>query len=236
MKKIILIFSALLSISTFGQGFIKSVDSEDLGLILGKPCTITLASGEKETGTLSSAMFLNGYLDKITLKKENKEKLKLEPEDIKRIEIKASKLVKLAMIMESTSSIKEMTHTNFDEIVNREYIIFETAELHNKDGKLRLMQLLNPGFDSKIKVFVNPNANETAGLSLNGAKITGGMTRSYLFLVDGNQTVIVRKVNYEKNFAELYKGCPQMLQTFEGERIKWDDIAGHVFAYDQSCN
>lgn len=235
MKYLSLIAALLLSFSAFSQGFITPVDSDNMSLILNKPCIITLASGEEVTGKLSSAMFLNGYLDKITLKKENKEKLKLKPEDITRLAIKASKLLKLSMIMEAGSSIKEMTHTNFDEIVNREYIIFETAERHTKAGKPRLMQLLNPGFDSQIKVFVNPNANETAGISLGGNKITGGMVRSYLFLKDGTKTIIVRKSNYKEDFLELYQNCPEMLSVFEGEKIKWDDVAGHVFAYDQSC-
>ncbi|TFG43490.1 MAG: hypothetical protein E4H43_01650, partial [Bacteroidia bacterium] len=26
-----------------------------------------------------------------------------------------------------------------------------------------------------------------------------------------------------------------MLSTFQGEKIKWDDLALHVFAYDQAC-
>lgn len=235
MKYLPLIAALLLSTSVFSQGFIRPLGSDNMALILNKPCIITLANGEEVTGKLKSAVFLNGYLDKVTLKKANKEKLKLKPADITRLAIKASKLVKLSMIMESASSIKEMTHTNFDEIVNREYIIFETAGRHTKAGKLRLMQLLNPGFDSQIKVFVNPNANKTAGISLGGNRITGGMVRSYLFLKDGTKTIIVRKSNYKKDFLELYQNCPKMLSVFEGNKIKWDDVAGHVFAYDQAC-
>ncbi len=139
------------------------------------------------------------------------------------------------MIAESTTSIKELTKTNFEEIVNREYIIFETAMRSNKAGKLRLMQLLNPGFDSQIKVFANPNANETSGFSVSGVKLSGGAKRSYLFLENSKKTIIVRKSNYKKNFEELYKNCPKMLTVFSGDKIKWDDIAGHVFIYDQSC-
>jgi len=37
------------------------------------------------------------------------------------------------------------------------------------------------------------------------------------------------------NHQGFYSDCPQMLSTFQGEKIKWDDIALHVFAYDQAC-
>ena len=235
MKYLVVLLSIMLSASAFSQGFIKEIDNDNLSLILAKPCVVTLVSGEEVSGTLRGAVIINGYLDRITLKKENGEKLKLKPVDISRLVVKASRLAKLSMIAESTISIKELTKTNFEEIVNREYIIFETAMRSNKAGKLRLMQLLNPGFDSQIKVFANPNANETGGFSVSGVKLTGGAKRSFLFLEHGNKTIIVRKSNYKKNFDELYQNCPKMLAVFSGEKVKWDDVAGHVFTYDQSC-
>lgn len=235
MKHLIVLFSILISASTFSQGFIKEIDSDNLSLILAKPCVVTLVSGEEVKGSLRGAVIINGYLDRITVKKENGEKLKLKPADISRLIVKASRLAKLTMIADASVSIKELTKANFDEIVNREYIIFETAMRSNKAGKLRLMQLLNPGFDTKIKVFANPNANETGGLSVSGVKLTGGAKRSYLFLENGTKTIIVRKSNYKKNFEELYQNCPKMLAVFSGEKVKWDDVAGHVFAFERSC-
>ncbi len=235
MKHFFILLSIIISIPVFSQGFIKGIDGDDLGLIFARPCVITLVSGDEVTGKLSGAVIINGYLDKIVLKKDNGEKLKLKPEDITRLAIKASKLAKLTMIAESMSSIKEITKTDFDEIVNREYIIFETAMRSNNAGKLRLMQLLNPGFDSQIKVFADPNAKETQGIGIQGIKFTGGEDKSYLFVENGDKAILVKKRTYKKDFQELYQNCPMMLKVFEGEKIKWDDAAGHVFVYDQSC-
>jgi hypothetical protein len=235
MKNLFASLLTLLSTLAIGQGFITEIEQNDLSTLFGNPCVVALATGEQIEGKLSGASIVNGYLNNITVKLENGEKSKFKPEDVARLSVKASKLAKLAMIVESTSSIKELTSTNFDEIVNREYIIFETAMRHNKASKLRLMQLLNPGFDSQIKVFADPNAKETRGIGVQGIKLTGGVDKSYLFVQNDQKAVLVKKGSYRKNFDELYGNCPKMLQVFAGEKIKWNDVAGHVFAYDQVC-
>jgi hypothetical protein len=236
MKHIILFMLVTITSTALAQGFITPLEADDLPIVTnGKECIVKLASGEEVTGKFLGGTMINGYLSNFNIRLENGEKAKFKPEDVARLSIKASKLAKLAMIAESTSSIKEMTNTNFDEIVNREYIVFETAMRHNKASKVRLMQLLNPGFDSQIKVFADPNAKETKGVGVGGIKLTGGVDKSYLFVQNDEKAVLVKKGSYKKNFDELYAQCPAMLQAFDGEKIKWADVAGHVFAYDQVC-
>jgi hypothetical protein len=150
--------------------------------------------------------------------------------------VKATKLAKLSMLNESSTSIRELVNTDFDQIVNREYIIFEHALRATKKDKAAMMQLLNPGFDSKIKVFDDPDANETAGLNVNGVQVSGGQERSYLFVKNDEKAVMVRRGSYRKNFEELYGDCPVMIQSFEGDKIKFQDLASHVFVYDQLCS
>lgn len=235
MKNVMVLLIIVCSATAYSQGFIAGIDKDNLGVLFGRPATATLASGKEVTGKLSGGTIINGYLDKIVIKQENGEKLKLKPEDVTRLSVKASKLAKLSMMAESTASIKKMTNANFDEITNREYIIFETAMRSNSAEKLRLMQLLNPGFDSKIKVFADPNAKETAGIGIGGIKLTGGEDKSYLFVQNDEKAVRVKKGSYKRNFEEIYQSCSQMLEIFEGEKTKWNDVAGHVFAFDQAC-
>lgn len=49
------------------------------------------------------------------------------------------------------------------------------------------------------------------------------------------KAILVKKGSYRKQFEEIYKDCPAMLKHFEGDKIMWDDLAGHVFAYDSAC-
>jgi hypothetical protein len=220
---------------SFGQGFIEPFDTDNLSLLLRKPCIATLESGEEIHGEFLGGALLNGYLGKINIKTSDGEKAKFKPEDIVLLKVKATGLAKMTMMAESASSIKEIVHADFEEIINREYIIFETALKASKKDKARLMQLLNPGFDDKIKVYANPEANETSGVGIPGVRLTGGEDKSYLFVKGGEKAVKVRKGSYRKNFEELYNDCHQMLTAFGDEKIKWGDVAGHVFFYNEVC-
>jgi hypothetical protein len=219
---------------TFSQGFVAAIEDEGLSTLYGNACILKLKSGEEITGKFVGGVYIKDGLSKIAIKLENGEKAKFVPEQVISLKIKASKLMKLFMVSEASSSIKEMFHSDFNEIVNRDYIIFETALTAKKTDTYRLLQLINPGFDSKIKVFAEPSA-KTGGLSVGGVQLTGGQDRAYLFVKGGDKAIMVKKGSYSKNFEELYADCPQMVSAFQGEKIKWDDVALHVFTYDQLC-
>jgi hypothetical protein len=61
------------------------------------------------------------------------------------------------------------------------------------------------------------------------------LNRSYLFVKGNEKAVIVRRGSYRKNFDELYGDCPKMLEAFAGEKVKFEDVAAHVFLYDRRC-
>ena len=218
-----------------GQALIASLEESDFLTLINRPTKVLLASGEELTGKFGSGVLKFGYLDKITLKKDNGEKISLKPEDVVRLSIQASKMAKVSMMVSSAPSILAATKRDFNEIKNREYIIFETAMRSNKKGTLRLMQLLNPGFDSKIKVFADPNAMTSSTLAVKGVQLAGGEDKSFLMVQNDSKAVVVRKATYAKNFEELYKACPEMVKNFSGSKVKWEDMAGHVFAFDQIC-
>ncbi|HEY0740298.1 MAG TPA: hypothetical protein VGD40_02515 [Chryseosolibacter sp.] len=210
------------------------IKAEDFGKLLGSHCIAKLLSGEEVAGTLSAGSINNGYLGKITIKKEDGTKLKLSPDQLSSLKVKAGKAAKWTMMSESANSIQALTKADFQKIQNQEYIFFETTT-RVKSEKQNLMQLLNPDFDSKIKVFPDPKAKQTKGIGLGGVQLTGGDDKSYLFVKNGEATELVKKGSYKKNFDDLYSDCPEMIKAFTGEKIKWSDVAGHVYAYDNLC-
>ena len=233
MKKIcIILFTALMSIGSYGQGFIVPI--ENPYYLKGNLCFIKLLSGEDIQATYKGGSYSSNGFSKITIERENGVEEKYEASQVSSLKIKLSELAKMEMIFESSSSITEMAKSNYDEILNREYVIFESAHKAKDESDHRLMQLLNPGFDSKIKVFAEPG-KKTGGLEAGGVQITGGDARAYLFVKGDGKSVEVKKGGYDKNFALLYADCPEMLSRFEGEKINWDDVALHVFYYDQVC-
>jgi hypothetical protein len=131
--------------------------------------------------------------------------------------VKVTGLVKFELIAESTETVKKLTKANFEEISNREYIIYQQARLPGKKTKYVLLQLLNPGFDSKIKVFQDPWAAETQGLTFSDAQLTGEEDKSYFFVKTGGQAFKVKKGTYKKEFKAIFAIAPR---SWKGTKAK----------------
>lgn len=226
----LLVFIA--SSQSFGQSFISAVSEFQAG----NGCVMELVDGTIVNGKVSSATIAFGYLSSLTVKDEAGVKHKHKAEEIKEFKMKMGFLAKMDAAAEGSSSISEMVKTDFNEIIEREYIIYRQALLPKKKNKYRLLQLVNPGFDSQIEVFDDPGGKESGGLSAGGMQLTGGKDKSYLVVVDGKKSVEVKKGSYKKDFAELYGGCKIFMETIDSKKPKFWDMATHVFTYDQLCS
>jgi hypothetical protein len=224
-------FVALNSTLVFSQSFIAAVSefqsSDD--------CIMELVNGSTVTGKISMATIINGNLSSVTLKDDNGNKHKHKAETIKQLKVKMGFLAKLDAATEASSSLAEMFQADFKEIINREYIIYEQALIPKKKDKYRLLQLVNPGFDNAIKVYDDPSGNETGGVGLGDVQLTGGKEKSYLVVINGAKAVKVKKGKYKKLFPEIYGDCPEVIKIIGESKIKFKDMAAHVFAYDQLC-
>ncbi len=219
---------------TFAQSFVQPLDN--LSPMFGNVAIALDTKGNEIEGKLSGGTMVMGHLKSFTLKLDDGSKRKFKSEEVKLLKVKASGYVKFMMVTESLGSVKKMSNTNYDEISNKDWLIFEQALINRKKDKPRLLQLLNPGFDSKIKVFVDPTATETAGVGIGGVKISGGEDKSFLLVKDQTKAVKIKKKKYKKEFGNLFGDCNQMMELFGGSKTKFRDMAGHVYAYDQSCN
>lgn len=222
----------VVSQSAFSQSFISAVSE----FHPSNDCKMELIDGTHVEGKVAMATVMNGYLSSLTLKDADGVKHKHKAAEIKEFKVKMGILAKLDAGTEAASSISELVKADFNEIIEREYIIYKQALLPKKKDKYRLLQLVNPGFDSHIQVFDDPGGKESGGLSAGGMKLTGGKDKSYLVVIDGKKSVQVKKGSYKKDFAELYGGCKVFMETVTPKKPNFWDMAAHVFAYDQLCS
>ena len=83
--------------------------------------------------------------------------------------------------MDAISSLKNIQ----DGDVNQSYL--EDGYLYMEKSQVKIkkktgaymMQLMNPTFSGKIKVFNDPFAGETASIGVGGMKLAGGLAKSY---------------------------------------------------------
>ena len=233
MKKLINISVLLLLLSSFGvsgQGFIKPVT-----IPWSRECHLTLNHGKQLRGVIRTAVFVGGSVRSLSVKLEDGTVQKYKAEDVKRLMIKFGELAKIETMMESTISIQELIETDFNEIIEREYIIYEQALLPKKKDKYALLQLLNPGFDNSIKVYENPSGQESGTMSVGDVTITGGRKISYLVVKDGEKSMKVKKGKYRKYFPVLFGDCEELMKLYGGQKVDFFDMATHVLYYDVVC-
>lgn len=233
MKRSLLsLFAAILYYSLHGQGFIMPLSD----FPASQECYVIKGDGTRIEGTIKSVSLMTG-ITSVNLQNKEGIRVKLDASDIKEFGVKATGLVKMELLAESTETVKKMTKADFSEIAGREYIIYQQVLLPGKKDKYALLQLLNPGFDSKIKVFQDPNAQQTKGLTFGDAQLSGGEDKSYLFVKNGEQAILVKKGSYKKDFQRLFGDCSRMMNAYnDGEKLKFKNAAEHVWVYDKACS
>ncbi len=215
------------------QGFIQAASGK---VIAGESQLVTV-DGLEVTGRIKSATVINGSLKSFSLVDESGNKTKYLAADVAELRVKVGILMKLDLLSQSAQSIKKLVDADFDEILTRDHVIYERVLLPKKD-KYRLLQLLNPGFDGKFKVYPDPRffAKESAEHSVFGVKVAGGKAKSFLLAKNGQKSVVIKKGSYEKQFEEVFGDCQDILDNFAGKKRKFKHFAEHVFVYDQLCD
>ena len=221
----------LFSMLTYSQSFMSAFSNigTNKGMVIKK-------DGDTLKGTFS-LIYHTENIKKISIKDEDGVKHKLESEQIKKVLIKINDLAILGAI-DATSSVKDLSKTDLNAVTKSEYYIYERA-VTPKKNKTKVMQLVNFGFDSKMKVYRNPTSGETGGVKLGGIKLTGGIEKSYYIVKDGEDVAIeVKKGDYKKQFYKIFTTkCPEMKDVLNGKKPDWDDISLHVFTNEQqTCN
>ena len=151
-------------------------------------------------------------------------------------------------------SVKAMVNTDFKNIMKLDYYVF--YRVADKKGKPRMLQILNPGWDTKMRVYNDPKSNETAGprelikkdetLRIsNGDEevmlgltvgLVGGLAKSfYVSKGEGGYSIYVQKSKYKKSYSTIFQDCSVLVENIKND-LQWDNFAGHVFEYETTCN
>ncbi len=230
MKRLITIFSllAFFVIESRAQEFLAPYET----FFSGQLAYVVTTEDEVIYGELRSAVTGPDRIKKLSMVDGYGKKHKFKASKIQRFAIQPSFFGKVEAVAENSSSLKELSKVNFNELVNREWLIYEQVLLpRRKKEKYALMQLLNPGFSGRIKVFHNANADETMPIRLGGIRVVGGEDRSYIVVKDNQQAIFVRKAGFVKDFGQLFGDSPDFIKK-STRRPKFKNFASHVEEYN----
>lgn len=122
-----------------------------------------------------------------------------------------------------------------EDLIKDGYAYFESTEVYykKKKSKTLLIQMLNPAFSHKVKIFYDPLAGEQAGVGIGGVKLAGGGAKSYFIQINDAPAFKLKKKNYKETADMIYTECPDFKDKIE--KWKWNDFAEVLYEYTQYC-
>ncbi len=188
--------------------------------------------GDSISGYLRSATEASGFIRRVTILDEFGNKRKFKAAQLERFAIQPGAFAKIETAASNTSSLRRAIQTDFDEVLDRDWLIYDSQEIPRRNGKTGLLQLLNPGFDEHIKVYHHPNGSKSMPISIGNVRVVGGEDRTFLVVKDNQKPQIVRKAKYKKAFVKLFGDDTDFIRSWQ-RGAKFRDFAQHVAVYSK---
>lgn len=202
-----------------------------------KDAHITLKDGTEITGKADKPKFKKRLIEKLRITTEDGDKRVLMADEIDFMYVPPSGIDKFSRGMDKFYTVSKWDHDSGinEEYIKDGYVFYESSEfVFGKKTVPVLAQLINPGYSNEIRVYHDPQANETTGLSTGGFQLTGGDNKSYYIKMGNKPAYKYKKSDYRKAAKELYNNCKELLDNFEG-RLQWPDFSKHLYYYSTEC-
>lgn len=200
-----------------------------------KPSIVILEDGTKVEGEIEDLDRQKSLIEEVTIKDAKGKKRKFKPAAIKCMYLAPSGWDKFSKSYEFLNDATQWGKTDLDkDIIGKGYAYFEKAEVKVSKNKTEvlMMQLLNPSFSNKIKVYFDPRAKETASLGVAGIKVAGGDAKSYYIKKGDAIAFKLEKKNYDEEFKGMYEDCPAIIKAY-GEAMRWSELEKHLFEHSR---
>ena len=232
MKNFILSFIVFLfSGSLLAQHFSTIISADNIAWL--RDYTISTVDGEILTANkLSSYSVANGRLKSFSFKTGDGVKHKLKAEQVMDVKARLTKVAKTAMIVDASESIERAVTTDYPDIVKGNLVRFNSVTYNSKKNKKAVLQLLNYGFDQKLKVYPDPYS-ESGTTTIGDVTVSGGVIKDY-FVVKGDKTYRLSKKSYKKLYNEIFGDCEVM--KVDPKSISILNLCNDVLKYNSFCN
>lgn len=198
-----------------------------------KTAYLKLVDGTEIEGTIDDIDRKKGLIKFIKIIDNDGKEHELQPEMVSHMYIPPSGFDKVQKAGNFLSDAQKWNDEKLNQdLFSKGYAYFELGEVKiKKETQKLLMQLLNPSFSKKIKVYYDPFAKQTAGLGVGGVNLTGGIAKSYFVRKTGGEMIKLEKKNYEEEFNSLYEKCPSLVEKYPDG--KWRDLAEHIVEFSE---
>ena len=215
--------------STNAQIFAQKLRQDQLS---GLDCFLVNMNGDTLNGVLGAVTMNGSGITKFALKREQ-EKLKIAAETIKSLVVFPDNFT----VFEDVAllpAVKSIKNEDFMAVLPKDNrVIYETIQLPGRSERFLMAQLLNPGFDNKLKIYAHHNAESSGETTIDGVAISGMNDDRHFASIEGQRPILVENWGYRKKALEtLFNNCSELKDL----KLKWKDFASHVFIFDQNCD
>ncbi|MBR8537137.1 hypothetical protein KDU71_16325 [Carboxylicivirga sediminis] len=246
MKKLALFCMLAISMTMLAQEAqeVQTTQDEQKGPLLLSPsftfshkklAYVTLEDGTEIKGNIQDIDREKGLIEFVKIKDGLGKKHKLKPAAIKHMYLPPSGLDKVTNAVDVLYDAKKWNDQRIDQdLINQGYVYFEQADvkIKKKTEKL-LVQLLNPTFSLKVKVYHDPKAKETTSLGVGGINVVGGIAKSYYIMKQSDIAAYkLTKKDYQKQFEAFWSDCKVLVEEY-GDSPKWRDLTEHIHMYNE---
>ena len=228
MKKIIIL---VLSITLYGNVFSQQFISATNTFSHQKTAYITLADGSEIEGSIDNINRKKGLIEFIKLIDANGKAYNLKSEEIQHMYLPPTNFDHLQKSARVIGDVQKWNDEKLNQdILNNGYAYFELAEVKLKtENKKLLMQLLNPSFSKKLKVYYDPFASTTSSFSIGDLSLVGGIAKSYYVSSEDNIAFKLSKKSYDKEFKTFFKNFNLLQEKYPDPN--WRDLPEHIIIF-----
>ncbi|MFT6358505.1 MAG: hypothetical protein ACJAYJ_002726 [Saprospiraceae bacterium] len=204
-----------------------------------KTTFITLKDGTEISVFIKNLKFKKGLIDELKVSPANGgKKVKINPEDISHMYIPPSDMAKLYQILDAATDLTKLQDNELStEHLDDGYLYMESSQVQVKKKKVQycMLQVMNPTFSKKIKVYNDPLSNETVSIGIGGMKLAGGLAKSYYIKKEGEAIARrIKKKEYKKDMDEVFSECSSVIKKY-GADPTWSEFEDFIYDYSTEC-
>lgn len=216
------------SLTADAQRFLRPFES----VSKKKPSYVTTEDGNEIETTIEKLKRKKGLIETLMIEGADGKKTEMPIEEVDFAYFPQSDWDKWAEAGDLVTDALKWSEDEYDMgRIQDGYAYFEKEEVMVKKKKMTLlMQLVNPGTCSRLRVYHDPFAAETAAIQLGGVNMVGGDDKSYYLSKDGATAIKIEKKDFKKMFNDIFGDCRALVKKYDD--IKWSDFEEMVFFYN----
>ncbi|MDX1903636.1 MAG: hypothetical protein SFU27_05705 [Thermonemataceae bacterium] len=203
---------------------------------------IETEDGKKIQGYLNGLKKDKGLIKTVKFKDKIERKLELEASQIKRMYLFPSSYAKVEGILLQNDAVSSWGNESFIDtsLIKQGYALFEKVviqvEEKAKKGKVMkekevMLQLLNPHFSVRIKVYDNPNTENSALIEVGGISVVKGTAVTYYIKKSADKVALkIYSWDYSKKFADIFGDSQDFMEKY-GEKPLWMHLERDIYQY-----